>query len=222
MPVNIDVFKRTAEFISNKTQSGNTTTAAQFNLLANAAQLQVFEKDRLIFLKTGESSDYLDWFLKNLTLNPDLTTGYLPYPSDYQHTSAVRSYYVKPKQRSVEVKVNQVKNTDWGAIGSSTLQKPTKRFPKYTEFKDEYRFLPKDIGIVMLDYYKTPVAPVWGFTIANNEEVYDPTTSTDFEWADAFFGEVMAVYVGFLGINLLEPELEQYAEMQKKETNSLL
>ena len=219
---NINNFKTFVEFCSGKVQSGNTVTTPQFNELCNQAQLQIFEKDRLIFLKTQESSDFLDWFLKNLVLNPNPSTGFLPYPPDFQHTSAVRSYYVKPNQTSFEVKVDLVKNTDWGTISSSQLQKPTKRFPKYTEFKDEYRFLPKDIGIVMLDYYKTPVAPVWGYTIVNNQELYDPTTSTDFEFADFATNEVAAVYLGYIGINLLEPELEQFAEMQKKETNSLL
>lgn len=217
MGLNVDVFKRTAEFITNKTQSGMTVTASQFSIIANQAQLQVYEADRTTFLKTGESSDFLDWFLKSITVTPNITTGFLPYPSDYQHTAGVRSYYNK-KERPVEL----VENKSWGEVQASQIMQPTKVFPKYTEFSGEYRFLPRDIGIVMLDYWKAPVVPVWGYTIVLNEQVYDPLTSVNFEWPEFSINQVMSIYLSLIGVNLKDQDVEAFSREFKQESKSLL
>lgn len=221
--VSINDFKvYTENIIANKNQSGNTLTIPEFNILAHRAQMMVFEKDRLIFLKTQESSDFLDCFLKSTTINPNGLTGFSPYPTDFQHTAAVRSYYVRPAGNSVEVKVEEVKNTDWGEIYSSQLQQPTKRFPKYSEFNDKYRFLPKNIGIVMLDYYKLPVAPIWGYTIVNNEPVYSANASTDFEWQNYSMERVANCFIEIFAQNLKDGELANFADNHGKEINSIL
>jgi hypothetical protein len=214
MGLNVDVFKKTAEFISNKVQSGGTVTASQFSLIANQAQLAVFERDWAQFVATGHSSDFMDWFLKNITVTPDMVTGYVPYPSDYQHTAGVRSYYNR-KERPVEA----VENKMWGEVQASQIMQPTKTFPKYTEFSTEFRFLPRDIGIVMLDYWKIPTVPVWGYTIVLNEQVYDPTTSVDFEWPEFAINQVLAVYLALIGVNLKDEVLEGFIQEFKKDTN---
>lgn len=217
MGQNIDVFKKTSEFISAKVQSGNTVTPAQFPLIADQAQLLPFEQDRLIFLKTGESSDYLDWFLKNTIINPSVFTGYANYPSDFQHTAGVRSYY-NGSERTVDL----VTNKAWGDIQQSELEPATLLFPKYTEFNSEYRFLPRNIGIVMLDYWKRPVKPIWAYTIVNNVPVYNPTGSVDFEWPEFALNRVMSVYLQLIGINLQSKELLAFSSQFKQENQSIL
>ncbi len=214
---NVNSFKSIAEFISNKTQSGNTVTVSQFESAAHSAQMQVFEKDRLTFLKTGDSSDFLDWFLKSITINPNQLTGYAPYPADFQHTAGVRAYY-NGKERPVAL----VENKAWGDIQVSVLQQASRIFPKYTEFAGEYRFLPKNIGIVMLDYWKEPVKPVWGFTIVNNRQVYNPLTSVDFEWPAFSLNAVLGNYLSLIGCNLQSNDLEKFSQEFKQENNNIL
>lgn len=217
MSVNINYFKTFVSFLQNKVQSGGTTTTDQFNFLAHQSQMSCFEKDRLVFLKTGESSDFLDWFLKTVPLSPDFVTGYLPYPADYQHTACVRSYYNK-KERPVEL----ITNKAWGDIQISQLQPATYRFPKYTEFSGEYRFLPKDIGIIMLDYWKEPTKPVWAYTIVNNVQVYNPTGSVDFEFGEFTLNRVAGEYLSFMGINLQSKQLAEFSEQFKQQSNSVV
>lgn len=216
--VNINDFKiYTENILANKVQSGNTITPAQFNVAAHRAQMIVFEKDRLTFLKTGESSDFLDWFLVNKIINPDILTGYAPYPTDYQHTAGVRSYY-----NGKEQKVDLVTNNAWGEIQQSELMPPTLSFPKYTEFAGEYRFLPRNIGTVMLDYWREPVKPVWGYTIVNNVAVYDPTTSVNYEWGSFAVEMVADAYISIIAQNIKDQQLAQYAEVKGKQNNSIV
>lgn len=217
MSVNINSFKVFVEAIQNKNQAGNTITPAQFNSFAHQAQMQVFEKDRLIFLKTGDSSDFIDYFLKSIIVSPNYSTGYLSYPLDFQHTAGVRSYY-NGKERPVEL----IENKAWGEVQASELMMPTKIFPKYTEFSGEYRFLPRDIGIVMLDYWKEPVKPVWAYTIVNNVPTYNPSASVDFEWGAFALNAVASVYLQLCGVNLKDVELSNFSSQFQKETNSIL
>lgn len=219
MAVNINTFKLFVEFCANKVQVGGTVSPTQFNLLANRAQMQLFEKDRNVFLQTGVSSLFLSFFFKNITTGVPIT-GVLPYPSDFLQTSSIRHYYIPPSGVAIEVPVEEVENKELGFIGSSQLQIPTKQFPKYSEFNTEIRFLPKNIGIIMWDYWRLPVLPVWGFTVASGRPVYDPTASTNFEWDENFTNEVAAMYLALIGVNLKDGELSSFAQMYKQENNT--
>jgi hypothetical protein len=218
--VNINEFKVYTEFLSNKAQIGNSITIPQFNEICQRAQMQVFEKDRAIFIAKKDISGFLKLFLKNIVTSvpPD---GILNYPSDYEHTASVRSYYVRMFGQSVEIEVPEVKNKDWGKISSSLLQTPTRRFPKYSEL-NEYRFLPRNIGTVMIDYFKTPIAPVWAYTIVNGRPLYDPIASVDFEFDSFAVNSVAACFLSLLGVNLRDGDLENFSNQYKKETNSIL
>lgn len=221
MSVNINEFKEFCSFVANKTQIGGTLSPSQFNEIANRAQMVVFEKDRAIFIETQNISDYLSLFLKE-TITSVPPTGMVSYPSDFEHTASIRSYYVRAAGGSTEIAVQPVKNYDWGDISSSQVQTPTKRFPKYTEFASEYRFLPFDIGTVMIDYFKTPIPPVWGYTVPSGRPVYDPATSTDFEWDSFAFNNVAAVFLQMIGVNLKDGDIASFAQMFTQETNSKL
>lgn len=221
MSTSINSFKLFTEYVANKIQQGNSLTIPQFNELANRAQFVVYEKDRQIFLDTQEVSDYLGLFFKNKTTSIGLD-GTVPYPDDFQHTASIRAYYVRPDLKSSEITVEPVKNYDWGDISSSQLQAPTKRFPKYSEFRDEFRFLPKDLGTVMIDYFATPVVPVWGYTIVSGRPVYDSTSSTDFSWDEFALNNVASVFLQMVGCNLKDGDLAGFSQMFKQETNSTL
>lgn len=218
MPVNINEFKVYCEnIIANKTQSGNTITPSQFNVAANRAQMDVFEADRLVFLKTGELTDYLTWFSKNIIKSPNQLTGYLDYPEDFQHTIGVRAYS-SSKERTVE----RVANSAWGTVQQSELQKPTFIFPKFSEFKGHYRFLPKNIGIVIIDYLRTPLKPNWAYTVVNNVAVYDSVNSVDFEFPEFAFKRVADSYISIIAQNIKDPQLEAYVQQQKASDKTIL
>lgn len=221
MSVNINEYKLYQEFLANKVQIGNSQSTSQFNENAHQAQMQVFEEDRAIFLATEELSDYLSNFLMNKTTSVPLT-GLLPYPDDWQHTASIRSYYIPPEESGIEVTCQEVKNADYGRLIQSQLQVATKEFPKYSEFSDSYRFIPKNIGIIMLDYLREPVRPIWGYTIVSGRPVYNPITSTNFEWTQNFMNRVCAQHLKLIGINLRDEELIKFANMYAQESKTPL
>lgn len=214
MAKNIDEFKRFVEFVSNKVQTGNTITPTQFNEVANRAQMQIFERDYKRFLMDKGTSNFLNAFLKNKTIviSP---IGEGNVPADYEHTSSMRFYYVKPGGKSAEVPITEEDNFDFGKLQISQLFVPEKRFPKFSQFAKIFRFLPRDLGIAQLDYFSTPVKPFWAYTIVSNAPVYNPSGSINFAWDDFATNEVAAVYLALIGCNLKDGELSAFAEMFK-------
>jgi len=222
MAVNINEFKNFCEFVSNKVQSGNSVTPSQFNEVAHRAQMQVFEKDRALLVSSGEVSDFLKEFIATKIFNGPFVTGEIILPTNHEHTSEIRSYHIKANKKGIEVPVDQVKNTDWGKILSSALNEPTTRFPKYSELSNMIRIAPGSLSTVTIDYYRTPVKPVWGFDLINNRAVYNASKSTDFEWDDYALNNVAAYYLQLIGVNLKDTELSAFTQQYKQETNSAL
>lgn len=219
--VNIDTFKQFVEFVSNKVQQGNTTTISQFDMLANRAQMIVYEKDYQTFVATKDISEYLRAFLVSKTTQMPIT-GRIPFPSNLEHVASISGYNVKGNGESQEVAIEQVSNKEWTNISSSALYKPTLRFPKYTEYGDGINVLPKTLNTVRIDYFKTPIKPKWGFALQNNRPVYDSAQSVNFEWDEFSLNNIAAQYLSLIGVNLKDSELSQFSMMYKQETNSVL
>lgn len=215
--MNIDSVFKFVNFISNKVQSG-TVQPANFNLMAARAQMELYEKEVKVWQDSQQITDSMKTFLKNTILNPVSTTGKANYPGDYVHTSTARSYYVRTNGNSVEVPVKEVDNDEYGQAMVSEVAPPTKRFPVCTYYDTYIQFLPKDIGFVFLDYFRLPATPVWAYTIINARPVYDPAASTDIEFPDQDFNEIVFIITSYLGINIRENQLIQYSEMMKQES----
>ena len=216
MATNVNTFWNFVNYVSNKVQVGSTLSPSQFNLVANRAQMVLFEKDYETLLATEEISEYLRTFLVS---NPYMVpaNGELAYPSDYQHLASMGNYY-----NGTFIQCSEIKNTAWGLEQVSQLRQATKRFSKFTKGGTYIEFLPKNIGIIQMDYFRTPVAPVWGYTVVSSRPVYDASTSTNFEWNETFLNAVAAIFLQLIGINLREGDLLQFANQFTAETNSKL
>ncbi len=220
MAVNVNTFKLFCEFIANKVQAGQSVSPSQFNLVANQAQMVLFEKDFQNYILTGEMTDYLRTFLKN-TILPVSAIGVANIPSDMQHVASMRHYYVG-KKGGAEVEVKPVKNESWGNIQVSQLLQPSRRFPKYQELASTFLILPRTVGTVTLDYFKTPVAPIWNYTVVSNRPVYNPTGSVDFEWGSFALNNVASIYLSLVGVNIKDSDLYAFSQQFRAETNSNL
>lgn len=221
MGVNINTFKQFVEAVQNKSTIGNTVTIAQFNLFAKQAQLAKFESDRKAFLATNEISNYLAWFMKTATIQVP-PSGEITKPADWQHTISVRRYFVRPNGKSIEVEVKESKDKSWGEIQASSLLEPTLRFPKFQNLSHDMRFLPRNIGTIILSYLGTPVAPNWDYTVVNSRPVYNPATSVDFTFPEAYLNVIASEYLTLVGVNMKEGELVAFAQQFKQENNTVL
>lgn len=220
MAVNINTFKSFVEYLQNKSQNGGTLTITQFNELCNRAQMSLFETDFQTFLATENVSEYLKTFFKNQVVSVP-ANGQITYPSDFQHMASVRKYYAQSSGQGVMLNVDEINNVSYGLAQISSLNKPSSRFPKYSEFSTTVRFLPKSIGIVEYDYFRTPVAPFWGFTVVSGRPVYNAGTSTNFEWNDVHTNQIAGIFLSMIGINLLQGDLVNWSNQFKESNKSI-
>jgi hypothetical protein len=214
--MSIDEAKRFLELLSQKTQSGGFTPT-QFNLAVQRAQMQLYERDYKVWQQTEEVTEAMSYFITSNAPFVVPTTGKLSYPAGYLHTVDVRRYYVPSSGNGVQIQCKEVKAADVGEIQISRLTPATLRFPKFVEYDLFWQFYPKNVGNVIIDYFRQPTNPVWGFTIVNGRDVYNPATSTQFEFPDFSHNEIMGVACGYLGINIRDAELLQFAQMFKQE-----
>lgn len=63
-----------------------------------------------------------------------------------------------------------------------------------------------------VSYLRRPVKPVFGYTLISGRViVYNPSTSTQLEWADNLTNQIIAKALASVGINMSSAEIEQYA-----------
>jgi hypothetical protein len=77
------------------------------------------------------------------------------------------------------------------------------------EFDTIFKVYPQTIGTVNLTYIREPVTPVWAFTIANNEQVYDSGNSVDFELPYQFKDDLIWNICSLLGVTVRQADLVQ-------------
>ncbi len=230
-----EVFKF-LNFLSNKTQSG-VIRITDFNLAANRAQKELFQAEYKLFQSTQEITDAMRNFLVPPKIVYVDATGKALYPTDYAHTTGVRKYYYQ-NNTSIEVDVTEANDDEIGKYLSSSIVKPTKRYPIIAYYNDYMQLYPKDIASINLNYLKNPSAPLWDYDIINGKAVFVPnggqintntdvngavfavprkSQSNDFEFPDEQHNELVYNMCSFLSINIREAELTQYSEMMKGE-----
>ena len=245
--VNVNEFKEFAEFVLNKAGMGSYLTPDEFNLNAYRAIMEFTMKrygnqqeyqpgrpiPRVSYEKTQKIIDDLR-HLKEVQLI-DVTSGSVLIPDgttvqnsigniipEYLHLSTLT--YTKitnsdctngPEVRKKSVDI--VKDDELAMRCDSELVPPTLDYPIGNIQSDYIRLYPQSISQVEMVYLRQPNKPVWGFTVVSNRFVYDAATSTDLDIPKEAFNEVVMMFLSYMGMRIREPQVVQYAEMQKNQ-----
>jgi hypothetical protein len=58
--------------------------------------------------------------------------------------------------------------------------------------------------------------PVWGYTLdINDNPIFDPSSSVDIDLPEILLNDISRIIIGYMGINIRENDLIQYAELAK-------
>lgn len=221
----VEEIRQWVDFELNKNQTGGTLSPEEYNLCLKWANQEYFKLKYGLpeqyrpgqplpaqaWAVTQENIDALSPFLSAQggrdypPLRVDVD-GRATIPSDYVHVSSVRY-----NDLAVEVLSNDV-------IGNrlqSPIVYPDKKYPICTFYSGYIQFYPKDLGFVNFDYLRMPQTPVWGYTIVNDQPVYNPNTSTQFEFSDIYHMDLAAMIVSYAASNLRDQLAIQLAEQRK-------
>ena len=178
------------------------------------------------------------------------TYGIFDYPKDYGAYSAARMILYKGKvvegdeecgnksiddqtryelidkylDEVIEVNVRKISNSKWASCLSSITKAPTLESPKILQTNTGMKVAPRKIGVIVLDYYTSPVDAVFAYdTTAGNLQtgsgdqiIYNKDKSTQLQWSYTLIDEFLWRLAERFGIATKDTFLTQYAASKIK------
>jgi len=218
--VNVDTVYQRVLAIANKEQRGYITPL-EFNLLANQAQLEIFESYFVELNQAlavpGNESEYSD-IVKTLnekisifktrlglTLN---NNGYFPYPSNMYKLGTL---YYRSGGGSIQtaVEVQEVNHDELMDYSKSPLTSPTRSRPIYLRSDNgiEVFSSPAISNNVEASYTKVPSKVEWGYVVVNEQALYNAGSSENFELHVSEEVTLVMKILGLAGIVIQRQEL---------------
>jgi len=235
MAVNIDTVYQRVLAIANKEQRGYITPQ-EFNLLANQAQLAIFEQyfyDTNQFGKiNGNSTEYSDmlnilgekispfekWKQSGTVSGNEITL------SSATPNPVYRLGTVFYANGALDVKVELVNKNELVYIESSNLTKPNADRPIYVRKTDNIiKIFPTTLTMasITFNYVAKPSEVKWGYEMINmtsNEALYNASKSTHFELTPSEESNLVIKILELAGITIKDPGLYQISDKEETET----
>ena len=235
MAVDIDNVYQKVLALANKEQRGYITPQ-EFNLLANQAQMEIFEQyfyDLNQFSRIlGNDTNYADMVtllnekidhFEKYRVAVDMSNGsgvaILP---DYYRMGKVFYYDTDNKYVEIE-KINQNKIHH---IQNSPLMKPSETRPVYVRFSSagdnesnrERRIQIYPVTItsrVQCNYIAKPTTVNWQYNVINNSALYTPTGTVDFELHESEEQTLVNKILQLAGVSIKDYNLAKAAGEQE-------
>ena len=230
MAVNIDTVYQRVLAAANKEQRGYVTPQ-EFNLFANQAQMDIFEQyfydinqfgrmpgndttysDMLNLLQ--EKVDIFERYRQAVSMSGSNGVGTLPahYRMGELYYLKVGSYY----------EIEKIKQNEIHHMLNSPLTTPVASRPMYVRSQSTANgdnsiiVYPTTINAdVSCNYIARPLSVVWGYTVVNNQALYNGSTSTDFQLHESEESELVMKILELAGISLKDPMLTQFASQEE-------
>lgn len=195
-------------FLTGKGQTGYFSPEEIDGAVYEASK-DLFNDRYVQFAQTKRLTDDLSPFKSNPTLLTIDTDGHADKPVDYLYAVAITS-------GATNVKVEEIEDAFIGNELNDPLCGPEVEYP-ICAFYDEYiQFYPiTGLSNVKITYLKSPVKPLWAYTIVNDRPVYDDASSVDVEWNAQNIRELTTRTLKYLGVTLREGELVQFAQISE-------
>jgi len=221
MAINIDDVYQKVLVLANKEQRGYITPQ-EFNLLADQAQMEIFEqyfydqnqadrnlKNSTEFSNVDEMLDEkISIFKKMGAVTMSGTIGTLPGGS-----ALYRLGMVYHPNKGIELE--QLTEEEVLYLNLSPLAKPHFLFPAYVRMSfGKIRTYPA-MGAVSCNYIVKPKTPEWTYVVVNEKALYNPNSNTmHFELHGSEETELVYKILSLAGIVIAKPGLGTYADQQ--------
>jgi len=229
MAVNVDTVYQRVLAAANKEQRGYVTPQ-EFNLFANQAQMDIFEQyfyDKNAFGNAPSNdttySDMLDLLQEKLdiferyrqavTMTGANGVGNLP-----AHYRMGELYYLK---QGNYYEIEKIRQNEIHHMLNSPLTTPILTRAMYvrsqggTNGENAIIVYPTTINdSVYCNYIARPATVVWGYTVVNNQALYNANTSTNFELHQSEESELVLKILELAGMSIKDPILADYANKE--------
>ena len=240
MAITVDTVYQKVLTIANKEQRGYVTPQ-EFNLLANHAQLEIFEQyfyDLEQYLRRpGNDTRHADAVtileekislfevFKTSLGNYNGATDCYDLPSALHKLSTV-SYVQSSGIEGIFNECEYVTKKNLKLLLSSNLTLPSTTRPIYVRQGSKINvYIDKTTSpyftelvtnsLIEIDYIKKPTDVKWGYTMVNNEALYNASSSTQFELHPSEEVSVVTKILELAGITVKDMALTQLANQEE-------
>ena len=245
----IDEIYRLVQTFANKEQRG-FITPSDFNLLTKQAELELINKRIEVLQEKSQSKKVSGLIEESLTpevaeqdLAPFLnvtsyttqTSSLAPGYSESEvsldsHTLLVKEVFILPDESlgiNSHIPLEMVSVENINKILRSSLVKPSIDYPIGLMSGDansgnlKIKVFPDNINKLNVYSYMAPrVSPNWSYVTVAGKPVYDPSSSNQINLPSRTHGEVVIKILEYLGVNLREAQLVQYAQANEIKADS--
>jgi hypothetical protein len=237
MAVSIDTVYQRVLAIANKEQRGYITPQ-EFNLLANQAQMSIFEQ---YFYDLSQFEEVMQ--RKNDTTYADmidLINEKIDIFEKYRQTVSVsgagigilpdhyRMGELYTDKCGYDAEIEKINQNNIHHILNSPLTAPTETYPVYvrdsgsteSHRNNRIKIYPTSITSsdnVVCNYIARPATVSWGFTIVNEKALYNSSSTVNFELHPAEEKNLVIKILELSGIILKDPSLYQTAATEESQ-----
>lgn len=208
------------DFLTNKFQS-SWYSPAEKDLIVDRAQMALFNSYYLTYGTSQRSQDALGPFKRTFTFaNVDTPGGLITMPAAYMHLLSVITTIQNAITNLPQNLPVPIINEDEKVFRDNSQIIPV-------SVSDPYGLLVQNRNVQLYPatpqagtvyYLSRPAAPFFSYTVVSGRViVYDPNTSTQLEWADNDVVAILVKALSYMGINLSEQDIMQYAEMKDQQ-----
>ena len=223
------IYERVSDLIQ-KQQAGYMSSSS-FNRDIEAANLVLFEYYFVQYELTKKIANAMTPFLLEVPIISIGTTNFssiFDYPTDLFHETELKFEKTLNKECSNEVSIvpiDYLQDNEEAYTLSSPIRRPNldKNIIRWNRKNNKIHVYPKEIKEVYIKYLKKPQTPVYGVfpppLIPNPNqdiEIYDPATSTDFEWDMQEAENIVDLILLYQGMQLRETAIIQFAKAKQK------
>lgn len=193
---------------------------------------------------------------KNIIVVPKGVTGFFDPPKDYERYASARIIVHKELDETIPDKnieggkciggefeeqekitadylkqteeraVDKIANMRWGSVCDHETKKPTLAKPKITQMEGGFEVAPRDVSVIVLNYYIKPPQATFNYTIAagnpqtgnGGQIIYNKTSSQGLPWPETMIPEFLnilkAKYSNFTRDGFLSQSANQERQMQ--------
>lgn len=198
----------------------------------------IARKERGVFITRDEATANLDagqmdafeFYFSLYGVNQSVHDALRPFRVYYQFTTDAAGFVTFPDGMlhllgqpftvtgSTVNRIEFVNEDELPFLLTSQLKAPSTTYPIAVDTATGFSIYPQSLQIGYFNYLKRPTAPVYAVTQSGRTITYDAANSVQLEWEDNFINNIIARSLKYIGINMAEQDIYNFAEQYNSET----
>lgn len=196
-------------FLKSEGQSGYHSPEEIDDAL-NMASGDKFNEEKKKFERDSNTSDNLRTFKTSSSIT--MTAGLGDLPADY-------AYRTNASASNDTIEVTIVPESEWFSVINDSIAPPSTSRP-YIAIRNQVQVVPSSVTPIKLYYLKKPATMVFGYTVNDDDYIYNSGTSTQCDWPEDSHADIIRRACVYLGINLSDEALIRLEAFKKQTENA--